>query len=169
MRFFFEQITLKTLDKSSIIISTKKSAYYEAMEGNPMRSTTFWSMIITGVMIIFTITACGPQHSAAVVAVEEFFQAIIEKNQPFFESRVCPEYLMEAMLDFNAFAIVETSMENFSCQASGSNSNGVQVDCTGSIQARFGDEIRRFDLSRRTYQVIEDDGSWLVCGHSDLE
>ena len=122
------------------------------------------------VLLFLTLmTACGSKQSPAARIVEEYFQAIIEKNEILLESKVCPSYQMDALLDFNSFAMVETSMENFSCQTEGEYNDLVQVKCEGSIQARFGDEIRSFDLSKRIYQVIEDSGSWLICGHADVE
>ena len=123
--------------------------------------------IITSLVILSSIVGCRSKQSSAVVSVEEYFQAIIEKNQSFLETKICEDYQMEAMMDFNIFALVETSMENFSCQAIGESGQFVHVECLGSINARFGEETRSFDLSKRTYLVVEQEGNWLVCGHVD--
>jgi len=39
------------------------------------------------------------------------------------------------------------------------------VICSGSIEASYGDEIRSFDLSERTYHLVQDGSDWLVCGY----
>ena len=91
----------------------------------------------------------------------------VEKDETLFRSAVCSEYETIAMMDFASFAIVETRMENFSCQVEGEAEGQVSVRCQGNLQASFGDETRSFDLSSRVYQVIEENGQWLVCGHLD--
>ena len=113
------------------------------------------------------LAGCSGDQSLAAESVETFFQAILEKDETLFRSTVCSDYEMVAIIDFNSFAIVDTRMENFSCQAEGNAGEEVLVRCQGNLQASFGDEIRNFDLSSRAYSVIEENGRWLVCGHSD--
>jgi hypothetical protein len=113
------------------------------------------------------LSGCSGERALAAESVETFFQAILEKDETLFRSAVCSEYETIAMMDFASFAIVETRMENFSCQVEGEAEGPVSVRCQGNLQASFGDETRSFDLSSRVYQVIEENGQWLVCGHLD--
>jgi len=113
------------------------------------------------------LAGCSGDRALAAESVETFFQAILEKDETLFRSTVCSDYEMVAMIDFNSFAIVETRIENFSCQVEGNAGGQVLVRCQGKLQASFGNEIRNFDLSSRAYSVIEENGRWLVCGHSD--
>jgi hypothetical protein len=121
------------------------------------------------ILLVVFLPGCGNNQSLAAQSVEEYFQAIVEKNQDMLVSKVCTSYEPNAMMDFNTFAIVKTSLENFSCQTTTTNENGYDVKCQGSLQAKFGDELRTFDLSKRTFQVVEENGNWLICGHTDLE
>ena len=113
------------------------------------------------------LAGCSGDQALAVKSVETFFQAILEKDETLFRSSVCSDYENVAMMDFSSFAIVETRMENFSCESEGETNGQVSVRCQGNLQASFGNEVRSFDLSSRIYQVIEENGQWLVCGHLD--
>ena len=124
-------------------------------------------MMSLSILLIILLAGCGSNQDRAAQSVEDYFQAIIEKNETFLLSKTCASYEMEALMDFNTFVMVETSMKDFSCQTAGEIDNQVQVRCQGSIRALFGDEIRSFDLSKRIYQMSEEDGTWLVCGHTD--
>jgi len=126
-------------------------------------------LIFTILILIFFAAGCRGKNTLAAQSVEEYFQAILEKDQSMLISNTCSSYEQTAMLDFNTFAIVETSLENFSCQTTGTYEDGLTVGCQGSIKASFGNEIRSFDLSNRIYQVIEENGNWLVCGHTDVQ
>ena len=127
------------------------------------------NVFLSIILLVVFLPGCGNNQSLATQSVEEYFQAIVEKNQDMLVSKVCTSYEPNAMLDFNTFAIVKTSLENFSCQTTTTNENGYDVNCQGSLQAKFGDELRTFDLSKRTFQVVEENGNWLICGHTDLE
>ena len=113
------------------------------------------------------LAGCSGDRALAAESVETFFQAILEKDETLFRSAVCSDYESVAMMDFSSFAIVETRMENFSCEAEGETNGQVSVRCQGNLQASFGNEVRSFDLSSRIYQVVEENGQWLVCGHLD--
>ena len=127
------------------------------------------NVFLSIILLVVFLPGCGNNQSLATQSVEEYFQAIVEKNQDMLVSKVCTSYEPNAMMDFNTFAIVKTSLENFSCQSTTTNENGYDVNCQGSLQAKFGDELRTFDLSKRTFQVVEENGNWLICGHTDLE
>lgn len=126
-------------------------------------------LILSLMVVMILLAGCGAKESLAVRSVETFFQGIIEKDMDLVSSVICDSYEFEAMLDFNTFAIVQTSLQDFSCQETGENDGFTLVNCEGRIQAKFGDEIRNFELSKRTYQVIEENATWLVCGHSDVD
>jgi len=113
------------------------------------------------------LIGCSGDQALAVESVETFFQAILEKDEALFRSAVCSDYASIAMMDFTSFAIVDTRIDNFSCEAEGEVDGQVSVRCQGNLQANFGNEMRSFDLSSRIYQVVQENGQWLVCGHLD--
>lgn len=124
-------------------------------------------ILIMCLSLAAVLAGCSGAEIEAAQSVETFFQAILEKDEPLFQSTLCDEYQMIAIMDFYAFSIVETSMENFSCQAEHETGGQIEVRCQGTLHALFGDQIRDFDLSNRIFHVIEEDGKWLVCGHTD--
>jgi len=132
-----------------------------------MKTNNFLLLMI--ILIVGFLSGCGKNQALASQSVEAYFQAIVEKDQDMLVSKVCASYEPNAMMDFNTFAIVKTSLDNFSCQTTGTNETGYEVKCQGSLQAEFGEELRIFELSNRTFQVIEENGNWLICGHTDSE
>ena len=112
------------------------------------------------------LTACGKTASPATVSVESFLQALSDKNDAVMLSYVCPDYEFDALLEFDSYALVQTTLTDLSCQQTGTDGEDALVECAGSIDATYGSELRSFDLSERTYRVINDGGNWLVCGYT---
>ena len=112
----------------------------------------------TLLLLSLFLTACAPAPAAAV---EDFLKALTTKDEARLLSLVCADYEFDALLEFDAYALVQTTLKDVDCTA-----NNTDVTCTGSIEASYGDEIRSFDLSERTYHLVQDSGDWLVCGYS---
>lgn len=115
--------------------------------------------------VLIFLSACQSDASPAERAVQDFLQAFVEKNETVMVSRVCPAYEMDALLEYDSFALVQATLEGVTCQQIGGDGNSAQVVCQGSIEASYNGELRSFDLSERTYTVLNDGGNWLVCGY----
>lgn len=113
-----------------------------------------------------TAAACSAESSQPERALEDFLEALTNKDEALMISYTCPDYELGALLEYDAYALVKTSLENLSCQGVSQDNGVAQVSCQGSIEAAYGNEQRSFDLSDRTYQIINDSDSWLVCGYS---
>ena len=87
--------------------------------------------------------------------------------EPFerLEGRIRSAIEMDALLEYDSFALVETSLKSVSCKQVSADDNSAQVVCQGSIEASYNGEMQSFDLSARTYTVQNDNGNWLVCGY----
>ena len=109
-------------------------------------------------LIALSLAACSP---APTETLEDFLTALTTKDEARLLTLVCAEYEFDALLEFDAYALVQTTLKDVDCTASGAD-----VVCTGSIEASYGDEVRSFDLSERTYHLRQDGGDWLVCGYS---
>ena len=96
------------------------------------------NVFLSIMLLVVFLPGCGNNQSLAAQSVEEYFQAIVEKNQDMLVSKVCTSYEPNAMMDFNTFAIVKTSLENFSCQTTTTNENGYDVKCQGSLRPNLG-------------------------------
>ncbi|MFZ6026711.1 MAG: nuclear transport factor 2 family protein [Chloroflexota bacterium] len=112
------------------------------------------------------LAACTAQKPAAAQAVESYLQALVDKDDTRLVTLVCPDYEMDALIEFDSFGLVETSLEGVACQQMAIEGDQATVVCQGSIQATYGTELRSFDLSERTYTLARSGGDWLVCGYT---
>ncbi len=126
------------------------------------------SILIIGLISIL-LTACGGSTSPAATAVEGYLQALSARDEALMLSYVCPDYETEALLEFDSFALVQTTLEGLACEEVGVIGEETLVVCAGSIEATYGSELRSFDLSEREYRVVNDGGNWLVCGYNYIK
>jgi hypothetical protein len=117
-------------------------------------------------LLALILTACGGTQSPAAASVENYLQALVEKDEAVMLSNTCIQNELNALLEYDSFALVQTSLDGVVCEEIGQTDSAAEVSCAGSIQATYSEEQRIFDLSERTYQVIEDGGVWLVCGYT---
>ena len=110
------------------------------------------------ILISLLLSSCSPSPATVV---EDFLTALAAKDEVRVLSLACADYEFDALLEFDAYALVEFTLKDVDCR-----SKGTDVICSGSIEASYGDEIRSFDLSERTYHLVQDGNDWLVCGYS---
>jgi len=70
----------------------------------------------------------------------------------------------DALLELDSFQAVTTKLDGLACQQTGTDGDTSLVLCKGKIVATYNNEDQDLDLSVRTYQVVQQDGDWLVCG-----
>lgn len=124
-------------------------------------------LIVISLLVGLLLTSCGANTDAAATTVENYLNALADKDDAMLVSYICPDFEFQALLEFDSFSIVQTTLKDVSCQVVDSQDGQADVTCQGSIEATYGNEQRSFDLSRRTYHLSEQDGSWLVCGYDD--
>jgi hypothetical protein len=117
-------------------------------------------------LLMVLLAACQSGTSPAAQAVENFLQALADKNEAVLLSHTCPDYEPDALLELDSFALVQTTLKGVSCQESGMEGDAARVVCRGSIEASYGGERRSFDLAERNYRVVKSGGDWLVCGYT---
>lgn len=103
--------------------------------------------------------------SPAAQTLARYLQALVDKDEATLTSLSCPDWEPNALLELDAFQAVETKLEGLSCQQTGEEGDEVWVVCAGKILATYSDEVQEFDLGKRTYRLIQQDGDWLVCGY----
>jgi hypothetical protein len=121
-----------------------------------------WLSILAAGMI--SAACAGGEHPAAG-AVEAFLQALADKNEAQYVTLTCPDYELDALLEYDSFSLVQTRLEGLSCKADNASGDTAEVTCQGEIVATYGNEDRNFELSERRYQVVNQGGAWLVCGY----
>ncbi len=122
-------------------------------------------------ILIFALTlstivlaACTPKTDAPAQAVQNYLNALVNKEADKLPTLVCGEWEEDALIELDSFQAVTARLENVACSQTGTDGDTTLVLCTGNIVATYNDEDQQLDLSTRTYQVIEQGGDWLVCG-----
>ena len=118
-------------------------------------------------MVIFAnvlLTACASNTNAPVSAVENYLNALVEKDADRIPTLVCGAWEDDALIELDSFQAVTARLEGIACEQTGTDGDIALVHCNGSIIASYGTEDQEIDLSVRTYEVTQEGGDWLVCG-----
>ena len=110
------------------------------------------------------LTACSSNNAAPVQAVEDYLNALVEKDAECLPTLVCGDWEADALIELDSFQAVTARLDNVSCKQTGTDGDTALVNCTGNIIASYNNEDQALDLSVRTYQVTQEGGDWLVCG-----
>lgn len=122
-------------------------------------------IIVSMLALSIILSACGASNSSgAAPAVEGYITALAAKDQAALISNSCADWEDDALIELDSFALVEVTVDGMSCAESGADGEVTLVDCTGMLNMSYNGEPQSLDLSARTYEVIEQDGDWLVCG-----
>lgn len=129
-----------------------------------MRKFILFTLFTT--LALTVLSACGSSTNtdAPAQAVEDYLNALVAKDADRLPTLVCGDWEEDALIELDSFQAVTARLENVACTQSGTDGETALVNCTGSIVATYNNEDQALDLSVRTYQVTEDNGTWLVCG-----
>jgi hypothetical protein len=115
--------------------------------------------------ILVLLSACGTGTDQAAAAVEGYLTALVAKDSDSISALSCADWEMQALLELDSFQAVETRLDGLACTSVLEEDGTSSVTCTGNILATYNDEESKFDLSLRTYAVVEQGGEYLVCGY----
>ena len=123
-------------------------------------------------LLVFIITlsmmlnSCSPNGAdSPSYVVEAYYQALVEKNSIRAANLSCSRWESEAKMEAKSFTAVSTSLENINCQVAGTSGEYTIISCIGKIIANYGNEVLEIDLEKQNYQVIQENGSWRMCGY----
>jgi len=119
------------------------------------------SIVLTANLLL---TACATKIAAPVQAVDDYLNALVEKDAERLPTLVCGDWEEDALIELDSFQAVTARLDNVSCELTGSDGDTALVNCTGNIIMSYNNEDTALDLSTRTYQVTQTGGEWLVCG-----
>jgi hypothetical protein len=128
-----------------------------------MQRRIYW--LVFYLILAFGISACSGGKHPAALAVETLIQALVDKNEAQYVTLTCADYELDALLEYDSFSLVKTRLEGLDCQAADVEGDQSAVTCRGEIIATYGAEDQTFDLSERRYNVVNQGGTWLVCGY----
>ena len=123
-------------------------------------------LLILSIVIFANVflTACASNTNAPVSAVENYLNALVEKDADRIPTLVCGAWEDDALIELDSFQAVTARLEGIACEQTGTDGDIALVHCNGSIIASYGTEDQEIDLSVRTYEVTQEGGDWLVCG-----
>ncbi len=122
-------------------------------------------ILVTVLMAASFLTACASSNGDAPArAVEDYLNALVEKDADRLSTLACGEWEDDALLELDSFQAVTARLEGVACEQTGTDGNTALVLCNGNIVATYNEEDQELDLSVRTYQVVQEGGEWLVCG-----
>lgn len=125
-----------------------------------------WKNLIVGLLFLLsTLVACASGKHPAVKSVEDYLQALVNRDEAKFLSHICPEFEEQALLEFDSFSLVKTRLEGVDCQVVEERGDHAVVLCKGAIIATYGSEDQSFELGEQPFQVTRRSGEWLVCGY----
>jgi hypothetical protein len=130
----------------------------------PQTHRRYFSLILCTIFGI-GLAACTAGKHPAAASVEAFLQALVEKDEARYVTLTCGDYEADALLEYDAFSLVQARLEGLDCQAESVAGDAANVSCQGQIVATYGNEDQTFDLGERQYRVINQGGEWLVCGY----
>ena len=119
------------------------------------------------ILVILTnlLSACATKKDdAPAKAVEDYLNALVAKDSDRLTTLSCSDWEDDALLELDSFQAVTTRLDGMACSQTGTDGDTALVLCKGKIIATYNNEDQELDLSVRTYQVVQQDGDWLVCG-----
>jgi hypothetical protein len=116
-------------------------------------------------MTAILLSACGKAADPAAKTVENYLTALVNKDANTLSALSCATWESSSLLELDSLQAVATRLENLSCAATSTQGTTTQVVCQGKILATYNNEDQQFDLSVRTYQVVQQGGEYLVCGY----
>lgn len=123
-----------------------------------------WIVCLAGIFVGF-LAGCQSSDRLAVATVEAYLNALVNKDEASFTKLTCPVWQAQALLEYDAFGNVATTLKGVQCTASDMTSASATVKCSGSIEASYQNEAQSFQLSDRNFQLVKSGGEWLVCGY----
>ena len=125
----------------------------------------FFLLLIVVLLAILALAACASKkEDAPAKAVEDYLNALVAKDSDRLTTLSCSDWEDDALLELDSFQAVTTKLDGLACQQTGTDGDTALVLCKGKIIATYNNEDQELDLSVRTYQVVQQDGDWLVCG-----
>jgi len=122
-------------------------------------------LLVVCVLFSLALIACGSnQEVGASKAVENYLNALVNKNSEQLSALSCADWEPTALTELDSFQAVTTKLENLACQQTGTEGDNTLVLCQGKIIATYNNENQEIDLSARTYLLVNQSGEWLVCG-----
>ena len=122
-------------------------------------------LLVLSTVFILALSACGASGDMAAQAVQDYYQAIVDGDAERAVALACADWELNAQMDVDSFQAVDASLDDFTCEQTGTNGDMATVDCQGKIVMSYVGEDQFLDLTA-FYQAQIVGGDWLFCGYS---
>lgn len=119
--------------------------------------------LIIGVCFFAGCTATSGGNPAD--ATLAYLNALANKDKTAVVQYACKSWEEQANLEVDALMSVGANLSNAKCQKIGNEGEFELVNCTGTLDLTYNDEIRSIDLASRTYIMTMEGNSWRVCSY----
>lgn len=116
------------------------------------------------IILSFMVACAGKPSDQSARAVEEYYQALVDRDQNRLINASCGAWESQARTDFNAFTAVKLELKDLKCNTTGEEGDAKLVSCSGFILANYGAEDLEVNIADRTYLVVKEGGEWRLCG-----
>jgi hypothetical protein len=137
----------------------------DPLEVKIMKQYRFILFLTLIILLGISLSACAEGEDAPAQTVELYYTALADKDQDRLVSLTCADYESMALLEFDSFVSVETTLKDFVCQTVNEDGDTAYVTCEGAISASYQGEAREFPLNAQTFIVVKQGGEWLMCGY----
>ncbi len=115
----------------------------------------------------FALVACSSDQDAPAKAIQDYLAAKVDSNVDKMTQLSCPDFEFQAQVEATSFASMDAALDNVTCKTSGTDGSFTLVSCAGQIVTTYQGENRTWSVSDHPYRVIEDGGTWLMCGYGN--
>ena len=120
---------------------------------------------ILAMIIMATLSSCNGDRDGAVMAIQAYLQALVDKDTERISTIACADWEADARTELESFTAVTVALQNPDCQETGTDGEITLVTCSGKISANYGNEVLEIDLAERTFQAVYEAGEWRMCGY----
>lgn len=126
--------------------------------------STLWYLVLFSLLTL-VISGCSNNQNSAPASIEEYINALVNKDENTLIIYSCADWESEAKSEFNSFSAVSVSLEDLACQETGQDGDYTIVSCEGVIIANYGNEVLEINLADQNYLSIFEGGEWRMCGY----
>ena len=126
--------------------------------------STLWYLVLFSLLTL-VISGCSNNQNSAPASIEEYINALVNKDENTLIIYSCADWESEAKSEFNSFSAVSVSLEDLTCQETGQDGDYTIVSCEGIIIANYGNEVLEINLADQNYLSIFEGGEWRMCGY----
>jgi len=99
-------------------------------------------------------------------AVETYLKALAAKDDVAAVNASCLAWEQGAFAEASSFEAVDVTLEGLACSDARTSGDATLVRCEGTFVANYGGEVQNIDISPRTFQVVNEGGTWKMCGYA---